>query len=244
MMKKLFLSLLVCIVLSSCEHELPITVPSKALTRTLVFSRTAGFRHESIEAGQQMFRERAEAWGLSVRTSEALLSVTELDSCDLLVLLSNTGDVFDSTEQVALKGYVQGGGAVLAIHAATDAEYSWPWYNQMLGAWFDNHPAIQQANCLLTDPDHAAGKDMPTTWTRADEWYNFKDMQPGIQVVYRLDESSYSGGTNGSYHPICWYHSFDGGRIFYTGMGHTSETYSENFFLKHIEGAINWLRAE
>ena len=210
----------------------------------LVFSRTAGYRHESIAAGQQMFQQQADSWKLRVRAGEGALSESELDSCDILVLLNSTGDVFSNEEQAALQTYVRKGGKVLAIHAAADAEYGWPWYKQMLGAWFDSHPAIQQANCVLTDMAHAAGKNMPATWTRTDEWYNFKEIEPGIQVIYRLDEGSYSGGTNGASHPISWCHSFEGGKIFYTGMGHTAETYSEPLFIQHISGAIEWLRTD
>ena len=223
------------------EPQGGLNTDTNKVVKTLVFSRTLGYRHESIGAGIQMFLQHAGHWNLEVATTEATLHDSLLQETGLLVLLNSTGDVFSDSEQEALKTFVHSGGSVLAIHAAADAEYNWPWYNQMLGAWFDSHPAIQEAKCLLQDAAHKAGKDMPAAWVRTDEWYNFKNIQPYIQRIYTLDESSYSGGNNGADHPISWYHSFEGGKVFYTGMGHTSETYSEPFFIQHIGGAIDWL---
>ena len=75
---------------------------------------------------------------------------------------------------------------------------------------------------------------MPDEFERIDEFYSFKQIDPSIKVLVKIDEKSYKGGKNGDDHPMSWYHDFDGGRAFYTAMGHTDETFSEPLFLNHI----------
>jgi type 1 glutamine amidotransferase len=110
----------------------------------------------------------------------------------------------------------------------------------MIGAYFSNHPAQQTASIILNDSNHLATKGLPAIWTRKDEWYNFKEISTHINVLLSLDEKSYKGGTNGANHPMAWYHEFEGGRVFYTALGHTNESYAEPLFLQHILGGINY----
>ena len=126
----------------------------------------------------------------------------------------------------------------MGIHAATDTEYDWPWYNKLVGAVFDGHPRVQDAKLQIVDKDHPATKGLDSVWTKSDEWYNFKNINPDINVLIKIDETSYEGGTNGDDHPISWCHKYDGGRAFYTEMGHTDETFENAVFLKHLLGGI------
>ncbi|MBZ0099462.1 MAG: ThuA domain-containing protein, partial [Taibaiella sp.] len=211
--------------LLSCKREREPVLPpaTNSPARVVVLTETEGFAHESIAAGLTMFRQHETAWGIEVTEVDGseLLVQRDINAYDLLVLLNTTGDVFDAQEQVALQQYIKQGGAVLAIHGASDAEYDWPWYGQMLGGWFDGHPEIQEADCIMTDKTHPITAHLPATWHRTDEWYNFRRLAPDNQVLILLDENTYSGGTHGSFHPISWCREFDGGRVFYTGMGHT-----------------------
>jgi type 1 glutamine amidotransferase len=236
---------------AACEHEkvatpepAPVNTRTDTIINTLVYTKTNGYRHESIPAGIEMFETNAGKWKLRVHNTEARLTAADLDTCELLVLLSNTGEVFNEEEETALQNYVHGGGRILAIHSASDAEYSWPWYHKLIGASFKDHPAIQQARSILQESAHPSAMGLPINWIRTDEWYNFKDLQSDINVVYNLDETTYSGGTHGATHPISWYHEFEGGRVFYTAMGHTSSSYTEPLFVQHIGGAIVWLTKE
>ena len=129
----------------------------------------------------------------------------------------------------------------MGVHSATDTEYDWQCYNNLVGAQFLSHPHIQNATIRIADANHAATKMLPTNWERRDEWYNFKNIQPQIQVLAFLDETTYAGGIHGTNHPIAWYHYFDGGRAFYTAGGHTSESYSEPLFLEHLLGGIQFV---
>jgi type 1 glutamine amidotransferase len=157
-----------------------------------------------------------------------------------LIFLCPTGKVFGPEQEAALKNYVEQGGGWVGIHSATDCEYNWPWYNQLAGAYFKSHPAQQEAKLIITNKNHPATAGMPDTWTRKDEWYNFKDLNPDVTVLIKIDEDSYKGGENGTNHPMAWFHQFDGGRAFYTEMGHTEESWSDPIYLKHILGGIEW----
>ncbi len=131
----------------------------------------------------------------------------------------------------------------MGIHAASDTEYDWPWYGKLVGAYFDGHPNdpnVREAKMKVVNRQHLSTTHLDDTWVRNDEWYNYKNINPKLQVLICLDETSYEGGTNGDNHPIAWYQEFDGGRVFYTGGGHTTESYDEPDFQKHLLGGINY----
>jgi type 1 glutamine amidotransferase len=190
-----------------------------------------------------MFQTRASEWQISVEVERdsKVLTDSAMKPVSILILLNTTGDLYSPSEQLAMQHFVRSGGSVLAIHAAADAAYSWDWYGAMLGGRFDSHPAIQEAMCLAAPDSNVSTVGLPAHWLRTDEWYNYKELQADNRTIVSLDESSYSGGTHGAIHPLSWYREFEGGRVFYTGMGHTAGTYSEPLFQLHIKAAINWL---
>ena len=128
----------------------------------------------------------------------------------------------------------------MGIHAATDCEYEWPWYDKMIGANFLSHPQQQEAKIIVVDNTQPSTKHLPATWIRKDEWYNFKNMNPDVKVLLKIDETSYTGGKNGDNHPMAWYQSYEGGRVFYTELGHTEESYSDPLYLQHVLGGIQY----
>ncbi len=208
--------------------------------KVLVFSKTAGYRHASIPDGHKALRHLGEQNGFEVRSTEdaTLFTKENLAQYAVVIFLSTTHDVLDEKQQVAFENYIRSGGGYVGIHAASDTEYDWPWYGKMVGAYFDSHPKIQGAVVHVKNHGHQACKGIPDEWKRTDEWYNFKSLNDHVNVLMMLDETTYDGGKNGTYHPIAWYHKYDGGRAFYTGMGHTSESYSEPLFLQHVLGGI------
>ncbi|MGV8879234.1 MAG: ThuA domain-containing protein [Sphingobacteriaceae bacterium] len=210
--------------------------------KVLVFSKTKGFYHESIPAGIAAIQKLGAENGFLIDTTKnaAYFSDDSLKNYNVVVFLSTTGNVLDADQQVAFEKYIQAGGAFVGVHAAADTEYKWPWYNKLVGAYFASHPHQQKANVLVKDKNHVSTIFLPDTWSRFDEWYNYKDINPDIKVLATLDESSYEGGKNDGNHPIAWYHDYDGGRAFYTGGGHTDESYLEPLFLKHLLGGIQY----
>ena len=212
-------------------------------SRVLVFSKTLGFRHTSIAAGKTALLKLGAANKFAVDTTEdaSVFTKAQLKKYASVVFLNTTGDVLDSLQQFAFTRYIKRGGGFVGVHSATDTEYGWPWYGKMVGAYFNGHPKPQEATFIIKDKIFLATSFFTDTiWKRTDELYNFKNMNPDVHVLVCIDESSYEGGTNGSYHPFSWYHAYDGGRAFYTAMGHTDETYSDSNFIKHLLGGIKY----
>ncbi|MBA2325638.1 MAG: ThuA domain-containing protein, partial [Actinobacteria bacterium] len=151
------------------------------------------------------------------------------------------GDVLNAAQQTAFESYIRAGGGYAGIHSAADTEYDWPWYGNLMGAYFQSHPNIQQATVKVADEVHPATQHLPDRWVRTDEWYNFRTNPRGkVHVLAALDETTYTAGSGamGFDHPTAWCQDFDGGRSFYTGGGHTIESYSEDAFRQHMLGGI------
>lgn len=209
----------------------------------LVFSKTAGYRHPSITDGIDMFERLAVGHGFTVRfTEDARMFVTDtLSRYDVVVFLSTTGNVLDAVQQSAFESYIRNGGGYLGIHAASDTEYDWPWYGRLVGTFFSHHPEIQDAEILVEDNLHGSTAHLPRRWKRNDEWYNFRSNPRGqVHVLASLNERSYQGGSMGYDHPLSWCHHVDGGRSWYTAMGHTSESYTEAGFVEHVYRGLLW----
>ena len=213
--------------------------------RVLVFSRTAGFRHSSIEPGIAAIRKLAQENGFAVDATEDANAFTEknLRQYRAIVFLSTTGDVLDAKQQDAMVRYIQAGGGWVGVHSATDTEYDWPWYGGLAGAYFNGHPNdpnVRKGTFRVLDKTFPGTESLPDRWEREDEFYNFKSIASDLHVLVDIDETSYQGGTNGARHPMSWYHTYDGGRAFYTNMGHTDATFTEPPFLQHLMGGLRW----
>ncbi|NJW53755.1 ThuA domain-containing protein [Salinimicrobium oceani] len=215
---------------------------SQERNKLLVFTKTNGFVHESISAGKAALIEAGNAAGIEVdTTSDAnYFRQEKLAEYKAVVFLNTTGDILNSEQQAAFENYIRAGGGFAGIHSAADTEYEWPWYGKMVGGYFQSHPHIQSAEISVVNRKHPATRHLPKKWEREDEWYNYKNINPQIEVLATLNESSYEGGENGAFHPIAWYQHYDGGRAFYTGGGHTSESYQQPDFLKHVIQGILW----
>ncbi|ALJ00968.1 Crp/Fnr family transcriptional regulator [Rufibacter tibetensis] len=213
------------------------------LPSLLVFYKTAGYYHTSIPSGLAALQKLGAENGFKVDTTNNAAKFVQdtLQKYDAVVFLSTTQDVLNDTQQQAFEQFIRGGGGFVGIHAATDTEYNWPWYNQLVGAYFDSHPEIQTATIQVVDKSHLSTSFLPDKWERKDEWYNFKNINPDVKVLANLDETSYKGGKNGQNHPIAWYHTFEGARVFYTGGGHTNESFQEPLFLRHLLGGIQYV---
>jgi cytochrome c len=203
--------------------------------KVLVFSKTAGFRHDSIGQGIAAVQAIGQANGFAVDATEDATRFTaaNLAQYKAVVWLSTTGDVLDEAQQAAFEGYIRAGGGYVGVHAAADTEYSWPWYGELVGAYFNSHPSNQNAKVDVIDRAHPSTSHLQAAWTRFDEWYNYRSSpRQKVHVLAELDESSYSpgGGAMGDDHPIAWCRNFDGGRTWYTGMGHTLQSYADSAF--------------
>ena len=233
----------------------------------LVFSKTAGFRHDSIGAGIRGDRAPRSAVRLlrhRHRGRRRRSPPPTWRQYEAVVWLSTTSDVLDDAQQTAFENYIQGGGGYVGVHAASDTEYTWPWYGELVGAYFQSHPAgTPTATIDVEDKTTPSSCALPDRWERTDEWYNFQSkddpvvngggadysprVNPNINVIATLDESTYvedDGNATDDDHPIAWYQEFDGGRSFYTGGGHTDASFSEPLFRLHLLGGIQYAAGE
>ncbi len=225
--------LLLCIV--SCNKR-------SGKPRILVFSKTAAFRHSSIETGKQALIKLGAENNMVVDTTEdaSYFNEDSLKNYSAVVFLHTTGDVLNNFQEADFQRYIEAGGGFVGIHAATDTEYDWGWYGRLVGGYFHSHPEIQAATLNVIDKQHPSTKHLPDQWKRTDEWYNFKSLNKDVKVLMTIDESSYKGGNHGKDHPMAWYHEYSGGRSFYTELGHTEESFAEQNFLKHVLGGLQY----
>ncbi|GLU44341.1 hypothetical protein Musp01_19650 [Muricauda sp. NBRC 101325] len=202
------------------------------------------FKHASIPTGIAALEKLGQEndFVIDTTTNGELFTDENLAQYSAIVFLSTTGNILNAKEEAAFERYIQAGGGYVGIHAAADTEYDWGWYNRLVGAQFLSHPAgTPEADFIIKDKNHPSTEFFTeTVWHRTDELYNYKNIYEGINVLVTVDESTYQGGENGENHPMAWYHDFDGGRAFYTAAGHTDESYSEELFMKHVLGGINY----
>lgn len=212
--------------------------------RVLVFSATAGYRHASITNGIAAIQKLGDNNNFAVDATEdaTLFTDSNLAQYKAIIFLNTTGDVLtNAQQQAALQHFVEAGGGWVGIHSAADTEHNWPWYGGLVGAYYTNHPAVQQATVKVADRIDPSTSMLPQRWVRTDEWYNFDHNPRGVvHVLATVDESTYTGGSNGYDHSIAWDQNYDGGRAWYTAGGHTPESYSEPLFQAHLLGGIQF----
>ncbi|HUL02945.1 MAG TPA: ThuA domain-containing protein [Gemmatimonadales bacterium] len=219
-----------------------LTLPAHTPFQMLVFYRTTGYHHSSITSGIAAVHQLGADNTFTIEATDDPIVFTDgnLARFAVVMFLSTTGDVLDTAQQSAFERYIRAGHGFVGVHSASDTEYDWPWYHALLGATFMSHPALQQGTVIVVDATQASTQTLPSPWVRSDEWYNFTGQPSGVTVLARVDESTYSGGNMGATHPIAWQHEYDGGRAWYTAMGHPACSYSEGPFLNHLLGGIGW----
>ena len=217
------------------------SVPKKK--KVLVFSKTAGFRHkDAIIAGKKEIPLLGSKNNFQADTTESadVFTTENLKQYSAVVFLCTTGNVLNEQQQQAFEQFIKGGGGYVGLHSAADTEYDWPWFGGLNGAYFKSHPRQQEAVFNVVDGNHIATAHLPKVWKRFDELYNFKWIGTDIKVLITIDENSYTGGGNGEYHPMAWYHEYDGGRGFYTALGHDNKSFEDPLYMQHLLGGIKY----
>ena len=204
----------------------------------LVITETEGWVHESIGSGLNLIEDIANKNNFNVYYSDdsSIITHDNLKNFNSIIFLNTTGNILSNKEQNVMEEFIRSGRGFLGVHSAADTEYDWDWYGNLVGAYFRSHPDVMSAKILTVEnkiTDH-----LDSEWRIEDEWYNFNYTNENIKILLNLDESSYEGGDHPDYHPITWYHEYDGGRSFYTGLGHTNEVYKDNRFIKLLEKGI------
>jgi len=221
--------------------------------KVLLFTKTSGWHHESLHDGVTAFRALAKKhdFGLEWHEDATRINDQNLEQFDVIVFLSTTGDILDAEQQAAMERFIQAGKGFVGIHAAADTEYDWPWYQKLVGRTFATHPQIQSAMLQVETRSFPGLARMPDSLLWTEEWYDFgPENIEGLTYILSVDEATYDpslywgnppkGDGMGDFHPISWYHEFDGGRSFYTALGHTAADYSDPIFTEHVYGGIYW----
>lgn len=230
----------------------PFASAQDAQFNALLFTKTQGWHHESINEGVDTIREIARRNMFSVNWQEMTGVFTDqgLENYDVIIFLNTTGDVLNDEQQAAMERFIKSGKGFVGIHAAADTEYDWEWYTKLVGRMFRTHPKIEAAKITILDNTFPGLERYPKSRWWTDEWYEFhEETVEGLNYLITVDEDTYDvtddwgrGRSHGmgDFHPVAWYHEFDGGRSFYTNMGHMPENYEDELFLEHIFGGILW----
>jgi len=218
----------------------------------LLFTKTDGYHHESINDGVTAVKQLADRNFFTVEWHEnaEVFNDKKLSEFDLIIFLSTTGNILTDDQKSAFTKFIQSGKGFVGIHSASDTEYEWDWYTKMVGRTFHIHPVIQTAVLDVQDYNFPGMERMPKSFYWTDEWYEFTEERiDGINYILTVDEKTFDpnvqwgekiGKGMGDFHPISWYHKYDGGRAFYTALGHVPATFSDKLFMEHIFGGIYW----
>ena len=221
--------------------------------RAFLFTKTDGFHHESINEGVRAMKTLAARHNFSLSWNEdaAKLNDNDLRNFDVIIFLNTTENILNEEQQAAMERFIRAGKGFVGIHSASDTEYDWPWYNQLVGRMFHIHPQPQTAMLEVVDDNFPGMEVFPQRFMFTDEWYEFKKevYSTDLQVLLSIDEDTYDTSVNwgnksgegmGAGHPISWYQYFDGGRSFYTALGHIPAVFEDPWFLRHVYGGIYW----
>lgn len=225
---------------------------AKPAPKVLIFSGSTGFRHDSIPAADAAIKGIATKLGYGADVSEdpAVFSKENLAQYKAIVLVSNTTDpkkpeseYLTGDRKDALLAFLKDGKGVLGVHAAADSHHHSGWYGEMIGGYFEHHPKGTPTGTLtVADAKHPATAKLPKTITRSEEWYYYKDFNPLVHLLITVDPKTIGppGETDVNPNPNTWYHSFGGGRVFYTGLGHTADSYQEPYLVDLLTGGLRW----
>lgn len=233
-MKKIFIGIIISVILYGFQH--------KTANRILVFTKTTRYYHESIPSGIKAIQEMGlhNNFEVDTTTDSRKFSYLNLSKYSAVVFLCTSGELLDSIQQISFQKYIRSGGGFVGIHSASASEKEWPWFGELVGAVFTNHPEPQIGNVIVFDKNDPSTKNLPSPWIRKDEWYNFKNIPLNVHILLGVDEQTYKGGENGNVHPLAWNHEFEGGRAFYTALGHFPEAYHDTLFTNHILQGIKY----
>jgi hypothetical protein len=225
-------------------------VGAREKPRVLVYSGSTGYRHQSIPAAVAALKSIGEKAGYSVDATEdpEVFSAEKLAPYKALILVSTSTDPknpdsewFQGAKRDALQGFLKAGKGVIGLHAAADSHYNWGWYGQMIGGYFDHHPkGTPKGVVTVVDAKHPATAKLPKTLERHDEWYYYKDFDPTMRVLITIDPATIgdNGEADVNPNPLVWCHNFGGGRVFYSALGHTDESWSEPYMVNLMTGAL------
>lgn len=220
--------------------------------KALLVTTTRGWHHESLHSGVLAIQQLGikNHFDVELLQNPGGFNDKYLEQFKVIIFLNTTGDILDSAQEKAMERFIRSGKGFVGIHSASDTEYEWEWYTKLVGRMFYVHPAIQTAKLNIIDTTFPGLQGFANNILWTDEWYEFgPEKTPGLNYILAVDELSYDPKVDwgnkkavgmGKLHPVAWYHNFDGGRSFYTALGHIPAVFSNQAFLNHLYAGIFW----
>ncbi|MEV6652910.1 ThuA domain-containing protein [Streptomyces sp. NPDC051219] len=217
--------------------------------RVLVFSKVTNFAHDSIPAGVAAIKNLGNENGFEVEATDDATAFTDANLARFQAIVFNNtnstpekGDLLNADQRAALQTYIRAGGGWVGLHAASASERDWDWYEGLVGAIFDKHPAVQTGRIKVLDHAHPSTKGLPELWERTEEWYNWRTNPTGkVHTLAQIKvRDGIAGLDEGVDHPWSWCQNYDGGRSWFTAGGHAESAFQEAGFLQHLLGGIQW----
>ncbi len=243
--KSTFLIPALCLILLSFSSK------AQNQFEVLIFAEDDGYHLDNIPTVIEAFKSlsRQHSFGLEWAMDPEIFTSEDMAEFDVVVFLNADGDPFSEEQRAGFKKFINEGGGYVGIHGASTTKDKWPWYDQLVGRVFTDHPPVQTGILKVVEPDFPATWHLKKKWMWTDEWYNFsKAKVDDLNILLQVDESSYDVGMGygnpesamGDFHPIAWYHEFDGGRAFYSALGHIPESFQDKNHLDFLYGGIYW----
>ena len=222
-----------------------------------------GFQHDSVSHAVAAIERLGYESGLydtCIRTDSQLIS-KEAITLDGRPITNKNLTYFDAVFFIGLReidltpaqkrdlmSFIkEDGKGFVAAHTADTAFFSWPEFGEMLGGRFDEHPwGIIDATVVVDDPAFPAMKHFPKVFTLRDEHYQTKDFsRDKIRVLAHLDPGKLDlknprvHRTDGDF-PVAWAKMYGKGRVFYSTLGHATESWDNPQLQKMYFEAIKW----
>ena len=235
-LSKIYILVILVTVLSSCQKK------RDGNPRVLVFSKTAGFHHNSIEKGNAALQKLGLENNFTVDTTTNAAYFTEdsLKNYSAVVFLNTSGDLLNNQQEVDFERYIQAGGGYVGIHAAADSELDWGWYGRLAGGYFAENAGVKKGKVTVVDSKHSSTKEFTNGLELNEEWNTYRKFNTDVKVLLNVNKEVFANPAEIKEAPISWYHDYDGGRAFYTGFGHEEAIFSDAAVLKHILGGIQY----
>jgi type 1 glutamine amidotransferase len=211
--------------------------------RVLMVTATAGFRHDSIATARQVIATlAAQSGAFTVTATENMSELTaeRLATIDVLMFALTSGELpLDSNQKSAIIAFIKNGGGFVGTHSASDTLYDWSDYGRLVGAYFKEHPWVQEATVAVEDTAHPISSGLGASFRLLEEYYTFRE-NPRSSVHVLLSLNAASVGASGDY-PLAWTQTIGRGRSYYNALGHFSETWNDPRFQNQIANAVRWV---
>ena len=228
------------------------------LQRVLIFSKTAWYRHPALPELNGFLVRLGAKHNIQMDVTESPEDFSRLNNYQAIIFNSTTdiGKTLNEQQRKQLKDWYHAGGGIMGLHAAAVHHNTWPWWTELVGCDFNSDSEFVKATLIVDtkNKNHPAVKGFGPTFDYTADWTNHDKSVTGlsgVRVLLRVDEKSYDpvrdafktrgGKPMGVDHPVSWIREFEGGRFFYTELGHEVKSLNTKFGHQHLIEGLRWI---